>query len=91
MYKLRYAKRFRKDLRKRVKDTRFPLQELQDIVGTIAKGSALDITYRNHRLSGDWTGCYECHVRPDLLLIYRIREKEYVVELLRLGSHAELF
>jgi mRNA interferase YafQ len=41
-------------------------------------------------LSGDWAGCRECHVRPDLLLIYRKPDAD-TLRLARLGSHSELF
>ena len=44
---------------------------------------------RDHALSGNWSGYRECHVRPDLLLIYEMAEG--VLRLIRLGSHSELF
>lgn len=46
--------------------------------------------YRDHQLGGDWDDCRECHVRPDLLLVYR-KSDARVLQLVRLGSHAELF
>ncbi len=45
---------------------------------------------RDHALSGDWTGYRECHVKPDLLLIYRKPDAD-TLRLARLGSHSELF
>ena len=44
----------------------------------------------NHPLTGDWDDCRECHVRPDLLLVYRKPDAD-VLQLVRLGSHTELF
>ncbi|MEO6422558.1 MAG: type II toxin-antitoxin system YafQ family toxin [Candidatus Nitrotoga sp.] len=44
----------------------------------------------DHALSGDWTGYRECHVKPDLLLIYRKPDAD-TLRLARLGSHSELF
>lgn len=46
--------------------------------------------YRDHSLSGDWSGYRECHVKPDLLLIYK-KPDEDTLRLARLGSHSELF
>jgi len=44
----------------------------------------------DHALSGDWSGYRECHVRPDLLLIYKKPDRD-TLRLARLGSHSELF
>lgn len=41
-------------------------------------------------LTGNWTGYRECHLKPDLLLIYRKPESE-TLRLARIGSHSELF
>jgi len=46
--------------------------------------------YRDHSLSGDWSGYRECHVKPDLLLIYSKPDEDTLL-LVRLGSHSELF
>jgi mRNA interferase YafQ len=45
---------------------------------------------RDHSLSGDWSGYRECHVRPDLLLIYD-KPGDDRLRLVRLGSHSDLF
>ncbi len=45
---------------------------------------------RDHALSGDWAGYRECHIKPDLLLIYRKPDAD-TLRLARLGSHSELF
>lgn len=50
----------------------------------------LDARHRDHDLSGDWAGYRECHVKPDLLLIYRKSDSD-ALRLARLGSHSELF
>ena len=59
------------------------------VVGLL-KDEALDVSYRGHALSGDMTGCRECHIKPDLLLVYRYVGDDVLV-LERLASHAELF
>jgi mRNA interferase YafQ len=46
--------------------------------------------YRDHALVGDWSGYRECHLKPDVLLIYRKPDVE-TLRLARLGSHSDLF
>ncbi|RMX07322.1 type II toxin-antitoxin system YafQ family toxin [Vandammella animalimorsus] len=50
---------------------------------------ALPARYRDHALGGDWQGFRDCHIEPDLVLIYR--QTEQALELVRIGSHAEWF
>ncbi|MFZ9611571.1 MAG: type II toxin-antitoxin system YafQ family toxin [Methylococcales bacterium] len=45
--------------------------------------------HRDHSLTGDWKDHRDCHVKPDLVLIYR-KPNDEVLQLVRLGSHAEL-
>lgn len=45
--------------------------------------------HRDHVLSGNWAAVRECHIKPDLLLIYE--KPEGLLRLIRLGSHSELF
>ncbi|MFV1975859.1 MAG: type II toxin-antitoxin system YafQ family toxin [Candidatus Scalindua sp.] len=45
--------------------------------------------YRDHALSGEWSDHRDCHIKPDLILIYR-KPGEDVLQLVRLGSHSEL-
>ncbi len=45
--------------------------------------------YFDHQLSGEWNDHRDCHVRPDLILIYR-KPDDANLELVRLGSHSEL-
>lgn len=44
---------------------------LRPVLVALATDQTLDIKYRDHDLSGDWAGYRECHIKPDLLLIYR--------------------
>ena len=49
----------------------------------------LPVANRDHPLKGDWKGCRDCHLKPDLVMIYR--KTRTSTELLRLGSHSGLF
>ena len=46
--------------------------------------------YRDHDLSGEWAGYRDCHIKPDLVLIYRKPDAD-TLRLARLGSHSEMF
>ncbi len=55
----------------------------------LANGIPLPAANKDHPLKGEWKGCRDCHMKPDLVLIYR--KTETAIELLRIGSHSELF
>jgi mRNA interferase YafQ len=55
----------------------------------LAADGTLDDRHRDHLLTGEWNDCRDCHVRPDLVLIYR-KPDDDTLELVRLGSHSEL-
>jgi len=58
-------------------------------VDLLVSEAPLPVANRDHPLKGDWKGCRDCHLKPDLVLIYR--KTRTSIELLRLGSHSELF
>ncbi len=64
--------------------------DLVPVLAALARDEPLETRHRDHELSGDWEGYRECHVKPDLLLIYRKPDAD-VLRLARLGSHSELF
>lgn len=90
MFLLKYSGRFKKDL-KRYRHNRAVLNELEKILDILAAGGKLPLNNYNHQLRGEFKDCFECHVKPDALLIYRIEKSEITILLLRIGSHAEIF
>jgi len=62
-----------------------------DIILKLANGKNLESKHKDHLLAGNFKGCRECHVKPDLLLIYRIHEDILELALVTVGSHAQLF
>ena len=64
--------------------------DLAPILKALINDQPLPPRHHDHELSGDWNGYRECHVKPDLLLIYRKPDAE-TLWLARLGSHSELF
>ncbi|HEY7802968.1 MAG TPA: type II toxin-antitoxin system YafQ family toxin [Orrella sp.] len=63
---------------------------LGDVLNLLIADKALPPNNKDHSLDGNWLGFRECHVKPDLLLIYKQPEAP-ILRLARLGSHSELF
>jgi mRNA interferase YafQ len=59
------------------------------ILTLLATDQPLDPRYRDHALTGNWKDHRDCHIKPDLVLIYR-KPDDTTLQLVRLGSHAEL-
>jgi len=64
-------------------------RELRAVLTLLISDAPLPVKYRDHPLSGEWKDFRDCHVRPDLVLIYR-KPGDDTLELVRLGSHSEL-
>jgi mRNA interferase YafQ len=90
MYTLKYSSRFKKDIKRFQHNKKF-LTELEKVLDVLIQGKKLPLKNLNHRLSGEFKDCYECHISADALLIYRIADQELIILLLRVGTHAELF
>jgi len=63
---------------------------VSEVVSLLIQDIPLPGKNRDHGLGGDWQDHRECHLRPDLLLVYR-KPSPDVLQLVRLGSHSELF
>ncbi len=90
MYKVSYAKQFKKDL-KRCEKRGLPMKELQIVIDLLIKDNHLPPKYRQHKLSGNFEGCWECHIKADWLLVWEEYEDELVLLLTNTGSHADIF
>ena len=83
-----YTKRFEKDVKLATKRGK-ELETIKTVMHALICQKPLAPKYRNHRLKGTYHECYECHLEPDWLLIYRI--EEMTIQFIRTGSHADLF
>ena len=63
---------------------------LPEIAGLLAGDESLAEMHHDHGLSGNWKDHRECHLKPDLLLIYKLPD-DATLRLVRMGSHSELF
>ncbi len=83
--------RFKRDLKRELKGRfrEFILEEMDELIALLASDAPLPAHNRDHALTGEWKDHRDCHVRPDLVLIYRKPDDE-TLQLVRLGSHSEL-
>ena len=82
------TKKFKRSFKKlRLKDSDETIYI--DVVSKLLNGIPLDKKYKDHFLKGNPEQYKECHLKPDLLLIYRVYKGE--VQLIDIGSHSELF
>jgi mRNA interferase YafQ len=94
MRTIRYTNKFKRDY-KREKSGRSRKygeqldRELTAVMPLLAADAALPRRYADHPLGGEWRDFRDCHIKPDLVLIYRKPDAE-TLELVRLGSHSEL-
>ena len=88
MYSIFRTSSFRKDYKKLNNSER---NLTKGVITKLANGEALEEKYQDHKLSGNYLGCRECHIKPDLLLIYRIDDGMLELALVRVGSHSKLF
>lgn len=90
MRRIERTGQFKRDYQREAKGRRAMLDaELMPIVKALADDLPLEPRHRDHALTGDWKDHRDCHVKPDLVLIYRKPDSE-VLQLVRLGSHSEL-
>ena len=79
---------FKRDYKKRQREKGLDVL-LGEVLDTISAAVPLPVKFRDHALKGNYFGCRECHLKPDLLLIYI--ESTTEIRLMRLASHSELF
>lgn len=84
MLQVKTSKDFDRDLRKIKLST-----NLVAVLAYLSRGEVLPTKYKDHALTGNWSGWRDCHVANDLVLIYKIDGE--ILHLARLNSHSEVF
>lgn len=87
---LYFTARFKRDYKLMLKRGARP-SLLEEVVEMLRTRQTLPPKYRDHELTGSYTGFRECHIMPDWLLVYRVEEEQLVLTLLRTGTHSDLF
>ncbi len=91
MRTLREMPTFKRDIKRIRKSGMDCIDDLESVISSLLRDEPLPDRMKDHALSGAWKKLQarECHVKPDLLLVYS--KPENVLRLLRLASHSELF
>jgi mRNA interferase YafQ len=90
MYTIKTSGTFEKDLIRCIKRN-YELKPFEDAVILLERLGKLPAKYKPHQLSGRYKGFWECHIKPDWLIIWRQNDSTRVIELTRTGSHSDLF
>jgi len=91
MREVKYTNRFKRDYKREKAGQHGKKLDvaLMEAVKILSTDAPLPRRYFDHPLSGEWDDYRDCHIRPDLILIYR-KPDDRNLELVRLGSHSEL-
>lgn len=86
MYQLHLSKKFTKDAKKL---TAQDLAHTMEVLQKICNKQTLEEKYRDHALKGNLQGVRECHIKPDLILMYKF-DGEILVIAIRIGKHSKV-
>ena len=62
-----------------------------EVVETLASGESLSKRHKDHKLTGNLKSFRECHLAPDILLIYQVDRGILILTLVSVGNHSQLF
>lgn len=91
MYLITPTKQFKKSLNKILSSGKFKRKEIEIVIEMLGEGLRLPIKHRDHDLQGEYLGYRECHIKADLLLVYKIEKDKLLLVLVDIGSHSKLF
>lgn len=89
MKKLKASSQYKKDY-KRFRNNLKKVEKLFNILELLRNEQPIPEGNRPHLLTGNYAGHMECHIEGDFLLIWFDPESDEI-DLVRLGSHSELF
>lgn len=90
MRSIEQTSRFKRDMKREIRGPNREIlkNEFVAIVQRLANDEPLPVSLRDHPLKGEWKDFRDCHIKPDLVLIYRKTQNQ--LQLVRIGSHSEL-
>lgn len=91
LYEVYATTEFKKSVKKIYKQHK-DITKLEYVVTKLANKDQLEEKYKNHKLVNNkyYTNCWECHIEPDWLLVYKYHENELMLLLVNTGSHSEI-
>lgn len=88
MYRFKPSSKFRKQYKKLNQKEK---EITKKIINKLLNDEILESKYKDHKLIGKYAGFRECHIKPDLLLIYKKENKTLILVCIAIGSHSDLF
>ena len=88
--KRKITSKFKKDFKRYINNNEI-IEEFEKVVTILVKQEKLSEKYKDHVLKWEYNWTRECHIKSDILLIYKVENNELELLLLRLWSHSELF
>lgn len=89
-YEVRMTRTFRKDT-ERCRKRGLDMELLKTAVRLLEANGKLPAEYLPHKLTGNYAGCWECHLKPDWLLIWEQNDTELILLFTGTGTHSDLF
>ncbi len=89
-FELAITNKYTQDV-KRAKKRGLPMDKLNEVIRLLAEGEPLPAKYKDHALVGNYSGCRDCHISPDWILIYEKDTQIRLITLQRTGTHSDLF
>lgn len=90
MYSISYSNKFKKDY-KLCKKRGYDISKLEEVVQLLEKNGKLPAKFKPHKLTGNYKDCWECHIKPDWLLVWLQDDNELTLLFTRTGTHSDLF
>ncbi len=90
MYKLYYTNKFLRQAKK-CEERGYDMNKLREVLDILVNTGTLPPQYRPHKLTGDYQGYWECHIRPDWLLAWQQDKKDLIIVATNTGTHSDLF
>lgn len=93
MFEIESTGQFKKDLKRIKKRSRTQIESIQETIGLLKSHGFKGIPkkMRPHKLTGQYKGNWECHVLPDLLIVWLQIDDKEIIRLVRAGTHSDLF
>ena len=89
-YQISFGSKFKRDF-KTIQKRRYPINQMAAVLEILERDGKLPQKYRPHKLSGNYVNCWECHIGPDWLLIWECDETQNTIQMIRTGTHSDLF
>lgn len=89
-YKLSFGTKFKRDF-KTIQKRGYPINQLVTVIEMLENNGKLPLNYLQHKLTGNYANCWECHIRPDWLLVWEQDDSVNEIKLTRTGTHSDLF